>query len=371
MPQLLDYSCFLYRMENVKVLPSVGHDILFGSAEQILADYFHRHPEKRPVVIADENTFELCWPKVIGSNAALNNAEVIQLESGEEHKNLDVCTQVWMALADLQLSRNDVIINLGGGVVTDLGGFVAASFKRGIPFIQVPTSLLAMVDASVGGKVGVDLAGLKNLVGSFATPEMVIIDPEFLESLPKRQLKCGFAEVLKHGLILDKPYWEASLNDGKLELEHIKQLVYRSVELKNQVVLDDFREQGDRKKLNYGHTIGHALETYFLGSPTQLLHGEAVSLGMVCEAWLAREQGVLSTADYDTVRSEIMRLYTAPHIEEGVYPELLEIMRNDKKNTGGRINFTFLKGIGTSVINQTASDASIIEALKSLEAVQP
>ena len=353
-------------MEDVKKLSSVGHEIVFGSAELILADYFNRHPDKRPIVIADENTFKHCWPKIIGGNDLLNGAEVIQLESGEEFKNLDICSQVWMALSEMKVSRNDVIINVGGGVITDLGGFVASTFKRGVSFIQVPTSLLAMVDASVGGKVGVDLAGLKNLVGNFATPEMVVVDIDFLDSLPPNQLKCGYAEVLKHGLILDRSYWETSIEKDEIDLELVKSLVYRSVEIKNTVVIKDFKEKGDRKKLNFGHTIGHAFETYFLGAKTPLLHGEAVAIGMIAETWLAQQAGVISLSDFTAIKDQLLKWYKIPEFDTSCYSELLEIMRNDKKNIGGVINFTFLQSIGEARINQTASDEAIVESLNLL-----
>jgi len=354
-------------MEKMRKLSSVGHDVVFGSAELILANYFEEFPDKRPIIIADENTFEYCWPKVLGSSEKLNEAEIIQLESGEEHKNLEVCTQVWMALSEMKLSRNDVIINLGGGVITDLGGFVANTFKRGVSFIQVPTSLLAMVDASVGGKVGVDLAGLKNLVGNFATPELVIIDVDFLDSLPQNQLKCGYAEVLKHGLILDRGYWDLAISDDEITLPVVKELVYRSVEIKNSIVVNDFTEQGDRKKLNFGHTIGHALETHFLGSEQPLLHGEAVAIGMIVESWLSTEAGLIDNKEFEELRDQLLKWYDIPEVNSNVYPELLDIMRNDKKNVGGKINFTFLDAIGTARINQTASEALIIKALESLK----
>jgi len=357
-------------MEESFHLASAGHDIIFGKAELILADYFQKYPEKRPIVIADENTLKHCWPKVLGANDNLNGAEVIQLDSGEENKNIEVCIQVWKTLLELKVSRNDVIINLGGGVITDLGGFIASTFKRGVSFIQVPTSLLAMVDASIGGKVGVDLAGLKNLIGNFAKPEMVVVDVDFLDSLPEVQLKCGFAEVLKHGAILDRNYWMQATKNTDLELTHIKSLVSRSVELKNELVLEDFEDKGARKKLNFGHTVGHALETYFLNKETPLLHGEAVAVGMIVEGWLGQEQGITTQDCYKSIASTILASYKVPEIGTEAHEPLLEIMRNDKKNQNGRINFTFLKEIGNSVIDQTAPETSILEALTRIQGLE-
>ena len=295
-------------MESAHAIRSVGHDVVFGNAEKILVDYLSGNPDKKAVVIADENTLKHCWSALVSKAPSLSAIEVITIDSGEQNKNIAVASVIWKKFSDMRLSRNDVVINLGGGVVTDLGGFVAASFKRGVNFIQVPTSLLAMVDASVGGKVGVDLDGLKNLVGSFATPEMVIIDTSFLDTLPQRQIVCGYAEILKHGLILDKAYWQKTISGSVEDLDHVKSLVVRSVELKNQVVVTDFKEKGDRKKLNFGHTIGHALETYFLNSDVELLHGEAVAVGMMVESYLSVAAGLLSAGDFDEIKSEIQEL---------------------------------------------------------------
>lgn len=356
-------------MEESHCLASFDHDILFGSAGQILANYLDQHPEKKPVLIADENTLKYCWPMLLSSNERLNQAKIIQIKSGEENKNLEGCKEVWESLVNLKISRNDIIINLGGGVVTDLGGFVASTFKRGVPFIQVPTSLLAMVDASIGGKVGVDFVGLKNVIGSFSTPELVIIDVHFLKSLPELQMKCGFAEVLKHGAILDNAYWQEATKSSCLDLEHIKSLVFRSVELKNRLVLTDFEDVKDRKKLNFGHTIGHAIETHYLNSSTVLLHGEAVAIGMIAEAWIGKETGITSEACFKRLTKTVLKTYKIPNIGRETHDALLEIMRNDKKNMGSTINFTFLKEMGVSVINQTASEIQIRAALNFLNTI--
>lgn len=350
-------------MKESHCLSSHGHDIIFGNAGQILSNYLDQYPSKNSVLIADENTLKYCWPNILRQNDKLKEVNIIQLKSGEENKNINGCSDVWRELARLKVNRNDVIINLGGGVVTDLGGFAANTFKRGVPFIQIPTSLLAMVDASIGGKVGVDFLGLKNLIGNFSTPEMVIVDVNFLDSLPEIQLRCGFAEVLKHGAILDRQYWQEAINCSLLDLEHIKALVFRSVELKNALVLSDFEDTKNRKKLNFGHTIGHAIETHYLNSSTTMLHGEAVAIGMIAEAWLGKEVGVTSQSCFDELTNIILKTYKIPNIGFDTHDALLEIMRNDKKNIGGEINFTYLKNIGDSVINQTSNETEIRRAL--------
>ncbi|MBT4775893.1 MAG: 3-dehydroquinate synthase [Crocinitomicaceae bacterium] len=356
-------------MEESHRITSINHDIFFGNAGQILSNYLDQHPEKKPVLIADENTLKYCWPVLLNASKRLNHAKIIQIKSGEENKNIAGCKMVWETLVNLKISRNDIIINLGGGVVTDLGGFVASTFKRGVPFIQIPTSLLAMVDASIGGKVGVDFVGLKNVIGNFSMPELVIVDVHFLKSLPDLQMKCGFAEVLKHGAILDNAYWQEATKSSCLNLEHIKSLVFRSVELKNSLVLSDFEDTHDRKKLNFGHTIGHAIETHYLNSSTVLLHGEAVAIGMIGEAWLGKESGITSEACLNNLIRTVLKTYKIPNIGFETHDALLEIMRNDKKNIGSTINFTFLKEIGVSVINQTASEPQIRKALSFLNEI--
>ncbi len=356
-------SCFLYGVEDTKHILSAGYEVVIGSAELILADFFDKNPKVNPVVIADENTLEHCWPKVIGRNERLNHAPIIQIESGEENKSVEVCMQVWLTLAEMKLTRNDVVINLGGGVVTDLGGFVASTFKRGVKFIQVPTSLLCMVDAAVGGKVGVDLQKMKNLVGNFATPELVVVDTEFLDTLSANQMRSGFAEVLKHGLILDKSYWTEACSASFTDIEHIRSLVSRSIELKNEIVLEDFKESGNRKKLNFGHTIGHAIETYFLESDTPLLHGEAVAAGMLAESWLSTKLSGLTEGELEQISNYIRSVYTFPILSTNAYENLIQLMKNDKKNRGDEINCTLLNSIGESSINHKVEEQLICQAL--------
>ena len=354
-------SCFLCEMLETTNIESIDHQVKLGSAAEILHEYFQANPNKRPIVIADDNTLEHCWPSLVGI-PALSEAEIIQIPHGEQNKTIEVCNQIWLTLSELKLSRNDVVVNLGGGVITDLGGFVAATFKRGVSFIQVPTSLLAMVDASVGGKVGVDLEGLKNLVGSFAIPDLVVVDVDFLDTLPSRQLLCGFAEVLKHGLILDQAYWKKSTL-ADIDSSSMKGLVHRSVELKNSVVVNDFKESGERKKLNFGHTIGHALETHFLETEKALLHGEAVAVGMIAESWLSKQAGVLSEDDYQEIEAALLKYYTIPEIPVSDFDALIEHMYNDKKNIGGKINCTYLTSVGESVVNNEVNEPKIREVL--------
>ena len=214
-------------------------------------------------IIVDEHTNEYCLTKFLPNIATEITIEIIEIEAGEEIKNITTCVEIWSILSDLGADRKSLIINLGGGVITDIGGFIASTFKRGIDFINVPTTLLGMVDASIGGKNGVDLGNLKNQIGVINVPKMLLIDTDFLETLPQREMRSGLAEMLKHGLIYDKKYWEEFLDLSKIDFADFDALIYRSIEIKNEIVKQDPTENGIRKALNFGHTLGHGIESHF------------------------------------------------------------------------------------------------------------
>lgn len=316
------------------------------------------------LVLVDENTLEYCFPKLIKDCPELKKAELIEIESGEESKNIDVTTRIWEAMSELEIRRDAVLINLGGGVIGDMGGFVAATYKRGIKFIQVPTTLLAMVDASAGGKVGIDLNRLKNQIGVFQEPHAVFVDPEFLRTLPKSQVLSGFAEVIKHALIADVGYWQ---DIKQIELHGLydnEDLMTRSIEIKNKIVLKDPRESGVRKLLNFGHTIGHAVESFSMESASKsLLHGEAVAIGMICETYLSHKLCGLSKKERTEIVGFIQSRYPVFEFAEETGHRLVELMRNDKKNKGTEVNFTLLEAIGKGVYDQQADPSDILEAL--------
>lgn len=316
-------------------------------------------------VLVDEQTLQLCLPILLSEVPELKNAEIIEIESGEASKNIEVCTQIWSALSDMEADRHSIFLNLGGGVISDMGGYIASCFMRGIRFINVPTTLLAQVDAAIGGKTGVDLGNLKNHVGVFNHAEAVVISTKFLRSLGKRELLAGFAEMLKHALIADPDYWAAL---SKIDFSEVNQLelpILHSIEIKNEIVLQDPTEQGLRKSLNFGHTIGHAIESYSMeGQQNSLLHGEAVAIGMICEAFLSAELGNLSAAELEEITAVLLKLFKPYLIEELAYNRIIELMRHDKKNVNGELNFTFLDSIGSCNVNQTASPQDIKHALK-------
>lgn len=315
------------------------------------------------VVLCDENTHEHCLPLLAENVPSLSEYEILEIPAGEQHKNLDTCRQIWEALCDLHADRRTLLINLGGGVVTDMGGFAASCYMRGISFVNIPTTLLAQVDASVGGKTGVDLGGIKNIVGCFALPQMVVVSPVFLASLPQQEVLSGFAEMLKHGLIRSRAHWQSLSGAKDFSLEETARLVYDSVRIKYDVVREDPKEKGVRKILNFGHTIGHAVESYFMDSATPISHGHAVAIGMVCESWLSARLSTLDTDFPAALREYIHGLYGATLLPEEAIEPILETMRHDKKNTHRGINFTLLEQVGRSSFDHYIQPELIRQAL--------
>ena len=321
----------------------------------------------RLFVLVDETTKGLCLP-VVSSFECLQGAQTIVIPAGDSNKSLQSVSHVWDELQRLGATRHSLLINLGGGMVTDLGGFAASTFKRGIAFINIPTTLLAMVDASVGGKTGFNYGGLKNEIGTFRNAQSVIIDTCFLQTLDNENLLSGYAEMLKHGLLDSTAHWAEVMN--KPQISNLKSQIKLSVAVKERIVEADPTEQGLRKALNLGHTIGHAFEEWTLSSPSLwrgqgggFLHGYAVAWGLICELYLSVvKTGFPVDKMRQTVRF-IFEHYGRMPITCDDYPRLIELMSHDKKNTAGAINFTLLGDIGDIRINQTATKKEIEEAL--------
>ncbi|WGK64405.1 3-dehydroquinate synthase [Croceiramulus getboli] len=315
-------------------------------------------------VLVDTNTHEHCLGLFLRQLETHTPIEVIEIDAGEEHKNLDTCIGVWEVLAELGADRKSAILNLGGGVVTDIGGFIASCYKRGIPFINIPTSLLAMVDASVGGKTGVDLGALKNQIGVINTPLLVQIDVDFLGTLPPEELRSGLAEMLKHGLIADADYWNQLQQLKELDGEDLAGLIHQSVVIKNEVVLQDIQEQNLRKTLNFGHTLGHAIESYCMEQEQKkrLLHGEAIAIGMILESYLSRKRSGLPEAQLHAITQTFLSYFEKETFLESDIDGIIELMKHDKKNERGQVRYVFLKEIGQAVIDQTASIDLVKEA---------
>jgi len=315
-------------------------------------------------ILVDSHSNTHCLPNFLPFLATEIPIEIIEFESGESSKNIETCVQIWEALTELEADRKSLIINLGGGVVTDLGGFVASTFKRGIDFIHVPTTLLAMVDASVGGKNGVDLGHLKNQIGVINVPKMVLIDSTYLETLPQNEMRSGLAEMLKHGLIYDATYWKQFLDLSQLDFADFDSLIYQSIEIKNNIVMQDPTENGIRKALNFGHTLGHAIESYFLENEHKktLLHGEAIAAGMILESYLSWQKQCIDEKDYLEIKNTLNSIFERIVFEESDLVPILDLLIHDKKNEYGTIQFALLDGIGKIKINQTAEKEMIIAA---------
>jgi len=313
-------------------------------------------------LLVDEHTNEYCLPKLLPKLEVEIPIEIIEIEAGEEMKTISTCVEIWSILSDLGADRKSAIINLGGGVITDIGGFVAATFKRGIDFINIPTSLLGMVDASIGGKNGVDLGNLKNQIGVIIPPKLVLIDTDFLETLPQNQMKSGLAEMLKHGIIYDKNYWHQFKNLNELNFDDFDTLIHRSIEIKNEIVSQDPTENGIRKALNFGHTLGHAIESHFLDTPTPLLHGEAVAIGMILESYISKEKKLISEEDYYEIKNTLLAIYEKPIFSKKDQESIINLLIHDKKNEYGKVQFALIQNIGTIILNQSADNELIIES---------
>lgn len=346
----------------MKTLNSAGHAIHFETGLSPLQEIIDSGKYSKVFVFVDRNTGESCLPVFQEMLEDYSSFDLIETDPGEENKNIDFCIGIWKTLLDFEADRKCLMINLGGGVITDMGGFVASTYKRGIDFINIPTTLLSQVDASVGGKTGIDIDNVKNMVGTFTLPQAVFIETVFLKSLPERELLSGFAEMIKHGLIADATYFQ-ELKDCDYK-SVTAAAIYRSVEIKNEVVTEDPYEKGLRKILNYGHTIGHAIETYSLiNDKKPLNHGEAIAIGMVCEAFLAVKNNTLKVEELLTISTYILSLYPKYKIKQKSHAELLQFMQSDKKNEDGQIMFSLLNSIGSCTYNCRVATEDIIDSL--------
>lgn len=316
-------------------------------------------------ILVDENTNNYCLPLLMEKLETKAEIEIIEIEAGEVNKNLDTCSGVWHALTELGADRKSLMINLGGGVITDLGGFVASTFKRGIAFVNIPTTLLSMVDASVGGKTGVDLGVLKNQIGLFSNPEMVLIDPRYLETISDRELRSGLAEIIKYGITYDIKLWNEICKFKELTINNITKLIHRSIEIKNEVVTKDPKEKGLRKILNFGHTLGHAIESYFLESEDKenLTHGEAIAIGMVTEAFISQKLLNFPSENLKAIKEVILKIYGKAEIDVLDYEGIIDLLIHDKKNVGGQVNFVLLTDFEQFKLDCKVEKELLIDAL--------
>jgi 3-dehydroquinate synthase len=314
-------------------------------------------------VLTDANTHRDCYPLV---KELLPPHQVLEITPGEQHKNLATCEKLWDFLTQKAFDRKGVLVNLGGGVIGDMGGFCAATYKRGIDFVQIPTTLLAQVDASVGGKLGIDFQGFKNHIGVFQIPVQVLIAPVFLKTLPRKELRSGFAEIVKHCLIADASKWATLRETFKLSSFDWSDLVAHSVAIKSEVVAADPTEKGLRKILNFGHTVGHAIESFYLAHRKYrtLLHGEAIAIGMICEAHISYKKAGLPFEEVSVIAAYLLTIFGRVSIKAKDMESIASLALQDKKNQNGKIMCTLLSAPGVPVFDQPITTHDIIEGLR-------
>ncbi|SDE27007.1 3-dehydroquinate synthase [Riemerella columbipharyngis] len=329
-----------------------------------LNDFVNKGGYSKIFFLLDENTHQYCLPIVLGNLETDIPFEIIEIEQGEELKNIDTAIQIWEILAEFQADRKSLLINLGGGVITDMGGFVASTYKRGMDFINIPTTLLAMCDASIGGKTGIDHLYLKNIIGTFAFPKEIFVYPEFLKTLPFVELRSGFAEMLKHGLIADIKHWEALSQIQELLPENIAPHIPVSMEIKQNIVKQDFTEKNIRKTLNFGHSVGHAIESLFLKEKQPIPHGEGVALGMIIETYLSYLEKLIPLPDAENIIGTIRQFYPYINIQLFENEAIKAVMMNDKKNNNGKLMLSLIDRKGHAIYDYQAQTSHIDDALR-------
>lgn len=315
-------------------------------------------------LIVDQN-LEKKWSKKIEDLVPRTCGKII-IQSGEQSKNIETVQKVWQALVNFGCDRKSLVINIGGGMTGDLGGFAASSYMRGIDFLQIPTTLLAQVDASIGGKLGINFLQIKNLIGCIQQPIAVIIDVDILNSLPKREFISGFSEIIKHGAVADKKYFDFVTSKKPLDFSsyELVEIIKRSCQIKANVVSCDEEESGPRKLLNFGHTVGHAIESLSQQTDKPLLHGEAISIGMYIEARISQALGLISNRDLENIKNVLLNAGLPISSVKFQTGDILSKIKSDKKNISGKINFTLLKNIGQAIYDQTPSESIILQVLQ-------
>ncbi len=335
-----------------------GHAVYFESeGAEKLQSYLNKSSITKTIILCDTNTVSLCLPLLLES-ISLDNFETVVIPAGEKNKTIATCELVWSKLTELNTDRKGLVINLGGGVVTDLGGFAVSCYKRGIDFINIPTTLLAMVDASTGGKTGVDFGVLKNHIGLFSEPIFTWVNSTFLGTLPQREYLSGASEMLKHGIIDSKVHFDAVRSN----MENLSQYIPDSVSIKQRIVAQDPTEKGLRKVLNFGHTLGHAIESYYLHTNTQLVHGEAIAIGMQIEAYLSTLFCGLQESNLELIIQTFRNHYPNITILPDAYESIIDLTLQDKKNERGSVRFVGIKDFGEPVYDIEIEASAITKA---------
>jgi 3-dehydroquinate synthase len=344
-----------YPIFALMAAPTFFHDDL--ALCQVLKS--HIDSASQTFILTDSNIAEHIIPRIIANIPNADAIEIIEVEPGEDSKSIEVASQIWSRLLECNADRKTLIINIGGGVITDLGGFIASTYKRGIRFIHVPTSLMGMTDAAIGGKTGIDFDQFKNVIGTFAEAEAILIQPDFISTLSEKEIRSGFAEMIKHGIIADMALFEALESIENANPDHIALFIEKSAAIKVTIVNHDFKESGIRKTLNFGHTIGHAIESACLLS-NPISHGHAIAIGMKIESNIAFATGLLNKNEYDRIQYILGSNYDLTQKFE--WPTLLTYLKNDKKNQNDEIHFALPNSIGSAIWDKAVSEKEIKEA---------
>lgn len=352
-------------IDSVKRLITINnYQIYFvNKSYEKLNKYIKRNHFSKLFILCDIKTYKLCLKELQNKVLLLGKSQVICIYYGEKVKNIDSSLYIWRTLSTYKADRSSLLINLGGGVVNDIGGFSASLFKRGINFIHIPTTLLAMVDASIGGKTGIDLDNIKNEIGVFSLPKIIIIDFHYLKTLSYRETIAGKAEILKHGLIYDKNLW-IKLKNKYIKNNHFWNTeIFASITIKQNIVKKDpYEIKGLRKILNFGHTLGHCIESYFLIKNSTFLHGEAIAIGIICEAWVSYLLNNFPLPQYEDIKNTILDCYSFPLVKSFVIQKIINHIQHDKKNIKGEIRFSLLKEIGNCSFDHKISFENIKNA---------
>lgn len=326
------------------------------------AKWLQNQVHKSVFVLCDSNTAGFCFPVL--QNVITNQIQLITIPADEKGKAIESCNIIWEHLTKSYADRSSLLINLGGGMITDIGGFAAATYKRGIHFVNIPTTLLAMVDASAGGKTGINFQSYKNQIGVFANPELVVIDNIFLKTLPVRELRSAYAEIIKHFLIADRDAFQSLLKPYEESYFTHQDTIIYNISIKKKFTDADPYDMTIRKALNFGHTVGHAIESLMMGNINPLLHGEAIAMGLVAESYISYKLGKISLTELKEIEIAVCKWFKFPEIEETNIYQCIQLMKHDKKNDSGKVKFTLLQGIGNYCIDQSVEESIIAEAIK-------
>ena len=351
----------------MKKIKTNHYDIFISNQNSsLIIKFISKNKYSKVFILVDSNTNKYCLDLFLEKHLSGIDFKIVKIKEGEENKNTKNLYSAWTKISKLGGDRNSLLINLGGGLVSDLGGFVASTYNRGIDFINVPTTLLSMVDASIGGKVGINIGMLKNQVGVFNYPKLILIDTSFLETLPKREINSGFAEMLKHGLIFEKNYYKTLSELKNIDSKLSTELIYNSIKIKNEVVNRDPKEKNFRKILNFGHTLGHAIESHFLGKKKakNLLHGEAISIGMILESYISYKILKLPYEQCKNIKQTINNNFKKVKINKEDLKSIVRLIKFDKKNRGEKVLFVLLYEIGKIKIDIEVPKKIVIESFE-------